>query len=272
MLEAPIDVNMFKAKGVELDIVERSYQSAAALKPPYPGAMLGGRPIVKFADPPLIPEPWGTMGMIVFTLNGQPRYLTNKHVAGEPGSVVRESSDPASATYSGQTKIIGEVESSIRNARVDCAIIKPTGSRAMREGIMKPDELFGLLPGKYATRKLTAVDEHQTKVFKIGASTGFQPVLIGIVKNVNTSIEVNGLPMTGQIIVESTDGQQIIHGGDSGSIAIVEGRDRSGPINFVVGLVHAETVPTDNAESGDAMVANHFDEVQSALRIKLFQG
>lgn len=272
MLEVPIDLNMFTDKGVELDILERSYQPAAALNPPYPGAMLGGRPIVKFANPPLIPEPWGTMGMIVFTLNGQPRYLTNKHVAGDRGSLVRESSNPASATYSGQTEIIGEVESSVRNARVDCAIIKPTGTHAMREGIMKLDELFGLLPGKYATRKLTAVDEHQTKVFKIGASTGFLPLLVGIVKNVNTSIEVNGLPMTGQIIVESTDNQQIIHGGDSGSIAVVEGQDRSGPINFVVGLVHAETVPSHATESGTVMVACHFDEVQSALRIQLFPG
>jgi hypothetical protein len=265
MLELPIDLDQFRHLGVELDVIERSYRLTAT-GPPYPGAMLGARPIA----PNLDPNHWGTMGMIVFTLDGQPRYLTNKHVAGDPGTKIRESDQ--GLTFSGQTRIIGEVEASIRNATVDCAIIKPASGRTFISGILKPNESSGTLPGDYAIRKLTAVDEHQTSVFKIGASTGFQPVLVGVVKNINTSIEVNGLKMTGQIIVESTDNQRIIDGGDSGSIAIVKGQDSSGPINFVVGLVHAETVGPNGSESGHAMVANHFDEVQSALRIKLFKG
>ncbi len=266
MLQTPIDVDQFKHLGVELDIIERSYQNIAASSPPYPGSMIGARPIAPNMDP----NHWGTMGMVVFTMDGLPRYLTNKHVAGEPGTEIRESA--YGKTFSGETQIIGEVESSLRNTRVDCAIIKPKGKRAISEGIMKPDATFGLLPGKYTVRKLTAIDEHNTEVFKIGASTGFQPVPVGIVKNVNTSIEINGMLMTGQIIVESKDAKRIVDGGDSGSVAIVKGRDAGGPINFVVGLVHAEALGPAGETKGDAMVANHFDEVQSALRIKLFQG
>ena len=265
MLEVPIDLKQFSHLGVELDVIERSYRLTAA-SPPYPGPMLGARPIAAN----MAPDHWGTMGMVVFTLDGQARYLTNKHVAGPPGTKIRESAQ--GLTFSGQTGILGEVEASIRNATVDCAIIRPAPQRTFITGILKPDELSGVLPGDYAIRKLTSVDEHQTSVFKIGASTGFQPVLAGVVKNVNTSIEVNGLKMTGQIIVESTDHQRIIDGGDSGSIAIVKGQDSGGPANFVVGLVHAETVGPNGSESGHAMVANHFDEVQSTLRIQLFKG
>ena len=268
MLRQEIDVDQFKDQNVEIDVMERSYRLLSTDGETeddsnfIPGPFTGGRPIA----PNDFPDHWGTMGMIVF-FGGQPHYLTNEHVAGKPGTSIRESEQ--GLTASGNHGIVGNVVNSIRNSTIDCAIIAPSGNRRKSLGIIGPD---GLLPGIYVPRKLTSVDEHRTEVFKIGARTGFKPIRVGVVKNINTSIEISGMQMTGQIIVESTDDERIIAPGDSGSIALVKGEQNGTTINFVVGLVHAETVSTTESGevSGRGMVANHFENVESALRISLF--
>lgn len=274
MLSNPIRILQGIADtGVDIDIVERSYGlvpgTSTSVAPPIPGAMIGGRPI----GPKAFPDHWGTMGMVVF-FGGDEHYLTNQHVVGDPNDpdgnpVSMEIQEPREGlTFSDKTgRIIGKVVKSRKDAIVDCAIVKPSGSPLPARGILKANEPRFKLLGDYATRTLTSADEHKTKVFKIGASTGFAPLLVGVVKNVDTSIKVSGTQMTEQIIVESQSNKRIIAPGDSGSIAIVKG---SNDENFVVGLVHAETKDPENGETGHGMVACHFHHVQNALGISLF--
>uniref|UniRef100_UPI0030DB6802 hypothetical protein n=1 Tax=uncultured Rubinisphaera sp. TaxID=1678686 RepID=UPI0030DB6802 len=229
--------------GVDVDILERSYRSAAASDVVNP--LMGGAGIAetgRAAD-------FGTLGGIVYSGNRE-RYITNQHVAGNSGSVIVQPPSGNAGTLPGN---IGTVLSSLRNTILDCAIIQPDPARKNQFGIL------GLPPGQppqnaiFAYNKLTFIDEHSTKAFKIGAATGFNPIRVGTVKNVNTFVEIDNIFMSRQIVVDSDDETEIIEGGDSGSLLLVESATPNG--YFVVGLVHAET------NKRQSIVATHFDEI-----------
>ena len=100
-----------------------------------------------------------------------------------------------------------------------------------------------------------------TDVFKIGAKTGHDPKLIGVVDNVMASIHVDDQSFSGQITVRGKKSGVFADEGDSGAILLCK---REGKDEFeIVGLVHATTADKRVA------VAAHFKPIVRELAFKL---
>lgn len=248
-------------EGVPTDVTERSYatldlpdlveaQPAAVDTGEFETELMGGIEIAKVG----MPFNGGTLGGIVFA-GFQRRLITNQHVAGKIASKVNQ---PASGTvppgFSAEigTVVDSEMPPAGGTGSIDCAIIAlRSGGRDVRPKIK------GLQPPRFRSAKLTSPDVHRTTAIKVGAVTGRTE---GIVKSVSTFVDVNGAKMPNQIIVESEDGSEIIKGGDSGSLLLVKASDDT--LFNVVGLVHARS------SDGTAMVATHFDEIETRFAVK----
>lgn len=251
-------------EGIPVDVVERSYSTAAGADPAgrFVNPMCGGIPIANQNSP----EHFGTLGVMMFSA-GQPRYLTNQHVvgsppaAGSPPNPVRQ--PPNGQTPAGMDANIGNVFDSERSEEIDAAIIAPTGNRTCRFGVIGHDGVK--INGRFSPGVLTVADEHVTQCFKIGAMTG-SPDLLGVVSNTSSSIKIDGFGvMKNQIVVESEEGVNLIEPGDSGSILIAPKLDPDGKkVNLVVGLVHARR------DNDGAIIACHLNKVEARFNISLF--
>jgi hypothetical protein len=203
---------------------------------------------------------FGTLGMRVFKA-GQPMYLTNAHVVPQVGADVWQPPMKGPNTPVGDSRIIGRTsQHRQRNNRVDCALVQATGSRGFQ----------GLVLGLPATARcrigsLKESDENVTEVFKVGAKTGHNPILAGIVDNVALSFHVNDMSFTGQIAVRGKKPGTFADQGDSGAILL---RKVSGEADTfeVVGLVHATTADTRIA------IASPIKKVVKALEFQLQNG
>lgn|GEM_PF-6090206 len=204
------------------------------------------------------PSNAGTLGGLVFS-NSKTRLITNQHVAGDVDSLVQQ---PASGiTSNGKLAVIGKVVAAEMPGRgeigsIDCALIDPNRDRSLRKRIKDLGPPF-----RFASGVLTQPDVHRTVATKVGAFTGRTS---GIVKSVNTVVEVNGATMPKQIIVESEDNSVIIEAGDSGSLLVVKAGSESddNAVFNIVGLVHARS------KDGTAIVATHFHEIETRFGVK----
>lgn len=242
-------------EGVCVNVMVGNYEMATATSPNdrFVAPIRGGVPIAT----PVSTKEFGTLGKVVFTKDGIGRYLTNKHVAGDSNKVLQP---PSGKTPSGHDAVIGTVIGAERNADIDAAVIEPAGNRQFEFGLITPGDQ--IIDGLFLPGTLTQADEHRTKCFKIGAVTGSKN-LLGVVKNVNATVVVAGLTMTGQIIVESETGSALIEGGDSGALLIAPTQKNGIEIFLIVGLVHAKS------DTNGAIVACHFSKVQSRFGISV---
>jgi hypothetical protein len=248
---------------IPVDVWQQSYRSLSAGDPvsTFVDPLIGGVALAKRGTP----DNWGTLGCVVFH-GTSPMYLTNKHIVGNPGSVVLQ--PPNGVAPTGKVATIGTVyaANSDKDAElIDAAIIQPSDQRKRRRAIL------GVKSTLFVSSTLSPSDEHRTQAFKVGAKTGL-PIRLGIVKSVNATVDVDGKPMHNQILVESPTGDDLIDGGDSGSVLIVPIEQNGLTINLVVGLVHAEGSDSDGSVDtgqGDykVIVASHFHEVKSRLGV-----
>ncbi len=259
-------------EGVGVDVLERSYTTleSSSSSPPVAVArtapkdeptIIGG---IEIANSKAIGS-GGTLGGIVYS-GFEQRFITNRHVVGgyTGDANNRQVHQPDAATRpDGSSAVIGEVQASAipsvsgQNS-IDCAIIKPL---PMTRPIQRTIKNIGP-PDVYYQAKLTWPDEHRTRAFKIGAVTGRTS---GIVQSVNAAVDINGVTMFNQILVESDSPGSILEPGDSGSLLLTLADD--GSTFYVVGLVHAK------ARESNALVATHMDEIESyfGVKVSLFQ-
>lgn len=261
----PKQLSLPTGESVGVDVMERSYRCAPAAGSPedrFLEPVRGGIPI---ARKDLGVSHWGTLG-IRMKLGNQLVVITNKHVISvpEPGTgITAEVIQPATGRVEGTVPpVIGHVVKSTHDEDIDCAVIVDDTLRVVGSGVA--DATGKRIPGTYVPRRLTVADEKQTLVFKVGARTGDQPRRMAVVKNICTSVRIDGFGwMHCQIIAESADGSQIIDEGDSGAVLICRVEDDGMFTNCIVGLVHAE------ASDRTAIVACHFDLVMQRMGVRL---
>lgn len=251
-----------KIDGIDVKVLERRYVATAGGLPPGCNdvewrcrrePIVGGVAISR--NEAGLRAKWGTLGCIVFK-DGEAVYLMNAHVAAaggplETGKPIRQPpmkavDDPIIGT------ILGEP---VLSDRVDCALVKPIG-RSPKQHILglKSD-------ANYATRKLKTRDQGITKVLKVGAKTGFAPVLGGIIENVRKKVSVKGLGVfKGQILIR---GERALFqdGGDSGAVIVEETKIAGKTVYNIVGLCFAAT------DDGLTAIACHFHRVAKSLDI-----
>lgn len=260
--------------GVRIDVLQRIYRPVAGptdrVEP-----LIGGIAIANRMDR----DNWGTLGMTV-SKGGERVFLTNEHVAGkfsQDGKTLGISKrkviqPPKGGDPSAPDALIGHVTGSHRDQFIDAAIVTPSGKRKRAAGILSIGYDLGL-------RTLTASDEKFTEAFIVGAASGSTPRKMGVVKNVNTDIQVDGFGwMSNQIVVESPTGLDLIDGGDSGSILLVKPHSNRDHY-LAVGLVHAEAVVSDSRnvslpgtntiDKYRAIVACHLHRVFDQLGLSL---
>ncbi len=254
---------------VPVDVFQQSYNNRPTAGGPIPGrnaANAGGVPTDSFCDPVEGGVPiatvsnsslhWGTLGGVFFSGDGI-RYLTNCHVAGSSVNV-KIQQPPSGTVPAGQEPLIGSVLDAEKNQTIDAALVEPEGPRDRSRSIV------GLPSPFFVSGVLTTGDEHQTRAFKVGATTGLTR---GTVKSVRASVIVGDTTMTNQIIVEpDTPGDDLCDGGDSGSLLIVERSKNGNTVYQIVGLVHAEGSPNGDNDFR-SIIACHFYEVQKRFGI-----
>lgn len=203
----------------------------------------------------------GTLGMVVMQ-GKQPMLLTNQHVAILTGNQVWQPPSGAPGVPTNGDRVIGVVASTVLNGTkgLDCALILPNNpNRPPSAGIL------GIPDGSQLTvGQLTEADEHQTQVFKVGATTGASPQLLGTVDNVSSTFWDQGLGkrFDKQITIIGPDGVIFCNEGDSGAVVF----QPLGPTSFsLVGLIRSV------ASHGQIGVACHFAAVKKALTFTLPQ-
>jgi hypothetical protein len=246
--------------GIEVDVLERRYVSGTE------DSDTNGEPEFRFYRDPLSGgvaisgdrgATFGTLGMRVFK-DGNPMYLTNLHVVPEVGAEVWQPPTKGPNTPVGDNRVVGTAsEHQQRDDSVDCALITPSGSRGF-EGLV-----LGIpANATFKAGSLRSRDENVTEVFKMGAKTGHDPQLLGIVDSVSASLQVEDMSFTGQIVVRGTEPGSFGDRGDSGAILLRRSSDDANSFE-IVGLVHGTTA--DNRVA----YASHFKKVQKALGFTL---
>ena len=249
-------------EGVRVNVIERNFQKAvgfASKHHEFRQNPVGGISIACNIGQGQI---WGTLGLQCYLPNNDKVYLTNAHVVQHKPfcSIIQPEHNDVPP---GSRKAIGKVSyiSDVDDAEVDCALISTNSLRAPGKQSLLNVGSFNV-PTVFDSRDLTSLDENQTKVFKIGASTGSDPVLFGIVEKVDSGdvvvydkiLEKNRTYNSQIIVRPELEGQKTIDNGDSGSIMVTIEKIGDMDVCKVVGLVHGMSLETTGDKPQDRKI------------------